>query len=184
LISVKGNQEKLQEVVHETILEALEKDELKPSQTHTTKEKSHGRIEERIITVIEAPEEFAGKEEWKGIKSFVMAIRETTDKNGKTEVGIRYYISSLLPTARKMSQIVRGHWGIENGLHWVLDVAFGEDLNRARQNNAQANLGVLRRVALSMIKNTPDLKGSVKSKRQQAGWDEKILETILFGATI
>lgn len=181
LIAVKGNQEKLQEVVQGTILEVFEKDELKPSQTHRTEEKTHGRMEERIITVIEAPKELVGKEEWKGIKSFVMAIRNTTGKDGKTETGIRYYVSSLLLSARKMSEIVRGHWGIENGLHWVLDVAFGEDLNRARQKNAQANLGVLRRVAVSMIKNTPNLKGSMKSKRHQAGWNEKILEAILFG---
>ena len=72
--------------------------------------------------------------------------------------------------------------GIENGLHWVLDVAFGEDLNRARQKNAQANLGVLRRVAVSMIKNTPNLKGSMKSKRRQAGWNIEILEAIVFGS--
>ena len=184
LISVKGNQETLQEVVLDSFEKAFDKDQLKPKQTHTTTEKSHGRIEERTITVIEAPEKFAGKEEWKGIKSFVMAVRETTDKDGKTEGGVRYYVSSLVPNAKKMSEIVRGHWGIENGLHWVLDVAFGEDLNRARLNNAQANLGVLRRVAVSMVKNTPNLKGGTKSKRQQAGWNEKTLEAILFGSKI
>jgi predicted transposase YbfD/YdcC len=182
VISVKGNQEKLEAVVKAAIEEAVNGDDLPPEQTHTTEGTSHGRVETRTTTVIAAPKEFSGKEEWKGIKSFVMVARETIEKDRKPKVGIRYYISSLSPKAKKLSKLVRGHWGIENHLHLQLDVSFGEDLSRARKGNAQANLGVIRRTALSMINKTPNIKGSINSKRQQAGWNEKILEAIVFGA--
>jgi predicted transposase YbfD/YdcC len=180
VISVKGNQERLEQVVHDTIESALNRDDLKPAQSHTTTEQKHGRIETRTTTAIPVPEHFEGKDDWKGLKSFVMVVRETTHPDGRTTTGIRYFISNLEPTAKRLSLIVRGHWRIENQLHWQLDVSFDEDGNRARRNHAQANLGVLRRTALSMIKNTPDLSGSVKSKRLQAGWSERTLEAIIF----
>ena len=184
VISVKSNQEKLEKVVHDAMEASLNGEELKPGQTHTTKEtKAHGRVERRTTTVIDAPKSFEGKEDWKGLKSFVMVVRETTEK-GETKVGIRYYITNLAPNAKKLSALARGHWAIENNLHWQLDVSFGEDLNRTRKKNAQANLGILRRVALSMIKNTPNLAGSVKSKRQQAGWNDKTMEAIAFGTSV
>jgi len=182
VISVKGNQERLEKVVHDTLEAALAGDDLKPAQTHTTTEQKHGRLETRTTTAVAAPEDFEGKEDWKDIKSFVMVVRETMTKDAKTTVGIRYFISNLKPTAEKLSEVVRSHWTIENNLHWQLDVSFNEDRNRARRKNAQANLGVLRRVALSMIQNTPNLTGSTKSKRLKAGWSEKTLEAILFGA--
>ena len=79
---------------------------------------------------------------------------------------------------------MRSHWGIENRLHWVLDVAFHEDRNRARAQNEQANLGVLRRTAIGMLKNTVGLKGSIHRMRQHAGWNNAALENILFGCQI
>lgn len=96
----------------------------------------------------------------------------------------RYYISSLPPKVKLLAKAVRGHWKVENQLHWVLDVAFREDHNRSRAGHAQANLGVLRRVALSMLKNTPELKGSIDSRRKQAGWHEPTLEKVLFGREV
>jgi predicted transposase YbfD/YdcC len=184
VISVKGNQECLEQVVHKTIEAELERGDLKPAQTHATEEKRHGRIETRTTTVVAAPESFKGKDDWKDIRSFVIVTRETTDKEGKTTVGIRYFVSNLSPSAKKLSAIVRSHWGIENHLHWQLDVSFAEDRNRARQKNAQANLGVLRRTALSLLRNTPNLKGSVKSRRLKAGWSEPTLEAIVFGTPL
>jgi predicted transposase YbfD/YdcC len=180
VISVKGNQERLETVVHDTIEAALNRDDLKPSQTHTTTEQSHGRVETRTTTAVPVPKDFEGKEDWKDIRSFVMVVRETTNNDGTTTVGIRYFISNLAPRADTLSEVVRSHWKIENHLHWQLDVSFNEDRNRAHRKNAQANLGVLRRVALSMIQNTPNLTGGTKSKRLKAGWSERTLETILF----
>jgi predicted transposase YbfD/YdcC len=183
LISVKSNQERLEKVVHGTIEAALERGDLKPGQSHTTEDKRHGRVEIRTTTAVAAPEVFDGKEDWKDIQSFVMVTRETTDKAGKTTVGIRYFISNLMPRAKRLSEVVRSHWKIENHLHWQLDVSFAEDRNRARQKHAQANLGVLRRIALSMLRNTPNLEGSIKSRRLKAGWSETTLEAIVFGTT-
>ena len=76
---------------------------------------------------------------------------------------------------------MRGHWSIENNMHWVLDVAFREDRSRAQAEHAQANLGVLRRTALAMLKNAPGLTGSIHCRRQQTAWNEKTLGTVLFG---
>jgi predicted transposase YbfD/YdcC len=96
-------------------------------------------------------------------------------------MGTRYYISSLPAQVKRLATAVRSHWGIENSMHWVLDVAFREDRNRARADNAQANLGVLRRTALSLLKNTEGLKGSVHCRRQQAAWNDATLGKIIFG---
>lgn len=185
VIAVKENQEKLYEAVLDSFEKAFNGAPLPASQTHETTEQGHGRVEKRTVTVIEVPEALEEKEQWSAMRSFVMVTRETTTKkSAEPIVGVRYYISSLLPKAKTLGEIVRGHWGIENQLHWQLDVSFREDTSRARQKNAQANLGIVRRVALSLIKNTANLKGSVKSKRHQAGWSEKTLEAILFGIPI
>ena len=110
-----------------------------------------------------------------------MVAREYEDARGEAHTGVRYYISSLPAEVNRIAAAVRGHWGIENRMHWVLDVAFREDRNRARAEHAQANLGILRRIALSLLKNTEGLKGSVHCRRQQAAWNDATLEKILFG---
>lgn len=182
VISVKGNQEKLEQAVHAAVLEALEADA--GTRTLTKQETKHGREESRCYTAIEVPPDFPGLEKWAGLKSLLIVGREYVGKDGELHTGVRYYISSLPAKVRLLAQAVRGHWGIENCMGWVLDVAFNEDRNRARANHAQANLGVLRRMALSLIKNTEGLQGSMNSKRKQAGWNEKHLELVLFGCQI
>ena len=179
VISVKGNQDKLEDAVHDAFAEAFDSDE--EISMKTQHEKSHGRTETRTCTVIEVPETFSEADKWKGIKSLTMMTREYTNKTGELHTGVRYYISSLPVTqARQIAKAVRGHWSIENKLHWVLDVAFGEDTNRARQAHSQANLGIIRRTALSLLKKTEGLEGSVNCKRKQAGWNDEILEKIIF----
>jgi predicted transposase YbfD/YdcC len=179
VISVKGNQEKLQSAVRATIEAALEGEGKKTSMTH--KEHKHGRQETRLYTAVEVPEDFAELEHWKGIKSVVMVVREHVDGSGNKQMGTRYYISSLPAKVKQLAAAVRGHWAIENELHWAMDVSFGEDRNRAQAKHAQANLGVLRRTALSLLKNTENLKGSIHCRRQQAAWNDATLENILFG---
>jgi predicted transposase YbfD/YdcC len=179
VIAVKGNQEKLEAAVHATLLAGLEQDEALPSITRV--EKKHGREERRVVTVMEVPEDFPGLSEWQGLQTLAMVSREYVDSKGATHTGTRYYISSLPAQVKRIAQAVRSHWGIENGMHWVLDVAFGEDRHRARAEHAQANLGVIRRTALSMLKNTDGLEGSMHCRRQQAGWDPAILEKVMFG---
>jgi predicted transposase YbfD/YdcC len=179
LIAVKGNQEKLQAAVHETIAAALEGDT--PVPTIRRVERKHGRKERRVYTVVGVTDEFAELEQWKGLKSVVMVAREYVDSKGETHTGVRYYISSLAPEVKRIAGAVRSHWGIENSMHWVLDVAFREDRNRSRVDNAQANLGILRRTAITLLKNTEGLEGSIHCRRQQAGWNNATLEKVLFG---
>jgi predicted transposase YbfD/YdcC len=97
---------------------------------------------------------------------------------GKETAEVRYFLSSLDADAKALLALVRGHWGIENKLHWVLDVAFGEDANKTRAGHAGENLGWLRRVALSLLKRSPGT-GSIKGKRLKAGWDEAFLASVL-----
>jgi predicted transposase YbfD/YdcC len=180
VIAVKGNQEKLEAAVQATLSAALEANTAMP--TITRLEETHGRQERRLYTVLELPADFAELEQWKGLKSVVMVAREYVDAKGETHTGTRYYISSLPAQVKRIAAAVRGHWGIENGMHWVLDVAFREDRNRARADNAQANLGIFRRTALSLLKNTEGLKGSIHCRRQQAAWNNTTLEKIIFGS--
>jgi hypothetical protein len=89
-----------------------------------------------------------------------------------------YYISSAALTAEEMAKSIRGHWGIENGLHWVLDVVFHEDHSRVKDRRAAENLAMLRRVAVSLLKRD-ESKGSLKGKRKRAGWNETFLLHLL-----
>lgn len=93
----------------------------------------------------------------------------------------RYYLSSLPSNAAALGDAVRGHWGIENRLHWVLDIAFREDESRVRQGHADQNLALLRRLALNLLRQETTSKMGVKAKRLKAGWDDAYLLTILLG---
>ncbi len=179
VVAVKGNQEKLEAAIQPTLGAALEAGTAMP--TITRVEQKHGRAERRLYSVLPVPDDFAELAQWKGLKSLMMVAREYVDAKGKTHTGVRYYISSLPAEVKRIAAAVRGHWGIENRLHWVLDVAFREDRNRTRAENAQANLWLLRRTALSLLKNTDGLKGSVHCRRQQAAWNDATLERILLG---
>jgi predicted transposase YbfD/YdcC len=182
VIAVKGNQPTLQAAVHKAIDDAVCQE---PMTAPTLwKEESRRRQETRCYVAVPVPSEATEFDNWIGAKSLVSATREYVDAKGQTQIGTRYYISSLPPKVKRLAEAVRSHWKVENELHWVLDVTFREDHNRSRAGHAQANLGVLRRVALSMLKNAPELKGSIDSRRKEAGWDEATLEKVLFGKEI
>jgi len=145
VISVKDNQEKLAEAVQTTLGQAL--DGKAAMRQCSQKQKSHGRQELRMYTMMEVPENFSERQQWPSVRSIGMAVREYVDKSGETRMGVRYYISSLPAKVRLFAQAVRNHWSIENQLHWTMDVSFKEDQSRARLHNAQANLGIFRRAA-------------------------------------
>jgi predicted transposase YbfD/YdcC len=145
--------------------------------SHGRVEDGHGRHEERYTTVIYDPEGLPP--EWADVAAVVQVgrEREVGGKNGSTA---HYYVTSSRGRAATLGRRIRGHWGIENGLHWVLDVAFREDSNRTRLGHAGANLGLVRRVAASLPKQAPG-KESIKGKRLHAALDDQYLFQVLQG---
>ena len=145
----------------------------------TSSNKGHGRKEERNVWVAPAPSSLPAQEEWADLRSIVWAesIRIVGDKRSSNH---RYYISSLPPDdAEQFLRVVREHWGIENGLHWVLDLAFREDESRIRVGHAAQNMTLLRHIALNLLKQEKTAKVGVKIKRLRAGWDSDYLLTVL-----
>ena len=107
--------------------------------------------------------------------------RYREEPNGKVEEAVTYFISSLVPSVRKIAGHLRSHWGVENGLHWVLDVTFSEDDSRIRKDNSPEIAAIFRRMALSILKRDTTVNSSIRGKRLQAGWNSELLEKILTG---
>jgi predicted transposase YbfD/YdcC len=148
-----------------------------------TVDNNHGRMEIRECWAIDGAENLdflRGAANWPGLQTIAM-IRSERRLNQKTSVEVRYFITSLANDARQILAAKRAHWGIENSLHWVLDVAFREDDSRVRQGNADQNLAILRHMALNLLKQERTAKGGIKAKRLQAGWNESYLVKVLSG---
>lgn len=109
----------------------------------------------------------------------VESIREFKNSEKETEKAIRYYISSLTEKATDYQENIRSHWGVENKLHWVSDVAFSEDASRKRNKNAAQNYSILLKIALNLLKNEKTEKQGIAGKRLKAGWNEKYLLKVL-----
>ena len=154
-------------------------------ETHKTVEKNHGRQETRQCWTISDPKQLAilpGFSDWQGLKTVVL-VRAEQQRGHKTTIEDRYYISSLSGDAQKMLQVVRGHWAIENSLHWVLDIAFREDDCRIRKGYGAQNFAVLRHLALNLLGQDTTAKCGINAKRKKAGWDENFLLNILANST-
>ena len=178
LLAVKGNQPGLQDAVRAVFDRACATDFAGLRyDTHGQVEDGHGRHEERYVTVVYDPEGLPPQ--WPDVAAVVLVGRER-EAGGKNVSTAHYYITSYRGRASALGRHIRSHWGIENGLHWVLDVAFHEDANRTRLRNAGANLGLVRRVAASLLKQAPD-KGSAKAKRLHAALDDTFLLRVLQG---
>jgi predicted transposase YbfD/YdcC len=140
----------------------------------------HGRVERRRCAVVGDLTLLDKPGDWRGLRALVRIEAERFHKaTGKTEQETRYYITSLRPDAVRLNAFIRQHWGIENKLHWVLDVAFGEDLSRKRAGNAAQNFSVLNRIALNLLKQETTLKRGIKGKRLKAAWDPAYLLKLL-----
>ena len=140
----------------------------------------HGRVETRRCSVLGDLTLLDTSDGWKGLRSLVrIEATRFLKASGKTEQETRYYISSLPPDAARLNQLVRQHWGIENKLHWVLDVAFGEDLSRKRAGNAAQNFSLLNRIALNLLKRDKTCKLGIHGKRLAAAWDHPYLLRLL-----
>jgi len=170
ILAVKGNQPTLHEGIVEHVLEHMEDDFARVDVSrHETKETGHGRVEHRTYDVLDVPPDLPDAVRWKGLKQIGVAISDTI-RNGKACDDVRYYILSKTLTARRFGTLARSHWGVENSLHWQLDMSFDEDRNRTRKDHAAANLAVLRRVALSLLKNETSSKVGIKNRRLTTAW--------------
>lgn len=146
----------------------------------------HGRIETRKTWATSDIEWCEGRHAWKNLESFdrVERTREIRRVDGpkdeyKTEHEVSYYLSFIPPSAVHLGTVIRQHWGVENGLHWTLDVAFREALSRIRIENGSENIATLRKIALNLLKEETSLKRGVASKRMAAGWDDDYLLKVL-----
>ena len=182
VLALKGNQPTLYAQVSGYFLEQLEKEGPdRKLRHHSEVEEGHGRSETRETFVAPASKEMVASGAWLGLATVVLVIRRCVDHaTGKASDEVRYFISSLPAKVRRLARAVRQHWGIENGLHWVLDVAFNEDRMRQRDRNGIENLALLNRLAVSLLRQDKAIKAGVKCKRKAAGWDDDYLLHLLF----
>jgi predicted transposase YbfD/YdcC len=141
-------------------------------------EKDHGRIETRCYYQSDQLSWFADRAKWEGLRS-VGVVEATREIAGKKSTERRYYLSSLPLDVTLFARAVRSHWGVENKVHWVMDVCFGEDQSRARTGSAAENLATLRRLALNMLRREKTKKRGIKGKQLNAGWDQAYLLKLL-----
>ena len=183
LLAVKGNQKHLYEDIQHLFKHAVANNFLTDGfDEDRTVDKGHGRLEIRHCQVIAHPEwleYLRGYDQWKNLKC-VVKIESNRRAKGKRTPECRYYICSRNASATDLLAAVRSHWGVENNVHWVLDVTFDEDGSRVRKGHAQQNFATMRRIALNMLNQDTMKKDSLKGKRQLAGWDETYLEQLVF----
>jgi len=181
VLAVKDNQPGLYQAVAEAFIAHADADFTDPSLRRLkTVERSHGRDETREYFIAAAPATLVDEGLWRDVRSIGMVCR-TRVEGGEVAEEIVYYLSSLPPKVKRFAAAVRGHWGIENRLHWVLDVTFAEDHSRVRKDHSPLNLGMLRRLVLSLLQRDTSVKDSLRGKRLRAGWDDEILLQILTG---
>jgi|SRR5262245_20003010 len=182
VLALKENQPTLYDQVSDYFLEQLEKEGPGRKVRHYREvEEGHGRSETRETFVAPAPKAMVASGAWLGLAAVVLVIRRCVERaTGKASDEVRYFISSLPAKVKRLAGAVRQHWGIENGLHWVLDVAFNEDRMRQRDRKGVENLALLNRLAVSLLRQDKTIKAGVKCKRKAAGWDDNYLLHLLF----
>jgi predicted transposase YbfD/YdcC len=179
VISLKGNQGTLHENVKKAFAESGEKEwEGVRHETCQTIEAGHGRIEKRRYYLLPAAAVKMPKG-WSTVQSVVMVERERTDWK-ETSHEVQYHICSLPANINKISTAIRTHWGVENQLHWSMDVVFGEDQSRIRTGHGAENFGTMRRQALGLLKRDTTLKKSIRLKRYHAAMNNDYLTSVLF----
>lgn len=180
VLALKGNQEKLLHDVKFLMLGPLQ-DDCSGGRVsrHVEVEQGHGRLEARTYYQMTAPSYLHGRSQWKGLKTIGAAVR-VYEENGIEKRDVRYYISSLRRNGPQFANAVRRHWGIENSLHWSLDMTYREDESRVRNRTFAENLSWLRRLTLSLIKQHPGKQSNIM-KRRMAGWSPDFLMQVLTG---
>lgn len=171
-LALKGNQSNL----HDDVRLYFETEKIE--RTTSSREKGHGRIEKREYFLETKIDWLYGRERWAGLRA-IGEVKSTVEIKGKKTVETRYFLTSLT-NIEDFSRAVRAHWGIENSLHWQLDVTFGEDSSRVRNKNAAGMWNVLRKLALEHLKKQAFGGASLKSLRKLSGWDSAFLERVVF----
>jgi predicted transposase YbfD/YdcC len=180
VLALKGNQSTLAEAVEELFIDADAADYAGWSvDTHETIDHGHGRVETRRYFTLTAVDKIPQAADWEKL-NLVGMVQSERQVNGKTRLDYRFYIGSIGGDAQRFAWAVRNHWGIENRLHWCLDIAFREDESRVRDRQAANNLAVLRHIAVNLLKKDTTIKGGLKTKRLVAGWNEDYLANLLF----
>ena len=177
VLALKGNQGVAHQESKDALDDAIARADPKLV-TCETLEKGHGRIETRRFWQSGAIDWFTDRHDWEGLQS-VGVVEATREVGGKVSTERRYYLSSLPLDVALFARAVRGHWAIENNLHWVLDVVLGEDQSRARSGFAVANLGVARRLALNLLRQDKTPGRSIKRKQMRAAFDLGYLANLL-----
>jgi predicted transposase YbfD/YdcC len=178
VLVVKDNQPRLLEDIQQCLDKALDRDVTPvPPDRWETREQGHGRQEKRSYVVVVDPEGMRDQQQWAQLKVVGMCVRER-EVSGHSSAEVGYFIGSRVLSAQAYGEVLRGHWGIENNLHWQLDVTFREDDNRVQRRHGAENLALVRRLALSLVKRHPDQR-SVACKRLAAALDTTFLEEIL-----
>jgi predicted transposase YbfD/YdcC len=181
VLPVKENQEHLYQDLRDAFAQAIDSNYAGLAyDEYATSDRGHGRQEHRWYTVIYDPQGLRHQELWEKLRVIGMCWRERTVA-GKTSTELHYFIGSRHASAQVYGEALRGHWGIENNLHWQLDVTFGEDASQIHDRYAAENFSWLRRVALMLLKRHPS-KQSMARKRYEAALDPTFLEEILLGA--
>lgn len=180
VLAVKQNQPTLhdgiQQFFEDHLSDAFQRQQVSRFETD---QRAHQRDERRTYFVCPLPEDLPDANRWKDLKAIGIAISDV-DRDGKNHVEVRYYILSQCLSAKRFADAVRSHWSIENRLHWQLDVSFAEDQSRIRRGHGATNFSVLRRTALSLLKNDTTQKIGIKNKRINAALSEDYLHKILF----
>lgn len=178
VLALKGNQGNLHRAIVEYVTKHMENDFRDiVARKHVEQIKGHGRIDEITYYQLAVPKDLAARNDWRGLRTIGVAIRHSKTSSGETD-DVRFYISSLKLNVKRFATCVRGHWGIENTLHWCLDVTFREDENRVRNRTLGDNLAWLKRFAISLLKQVED-KESIAMRRRMAGWNPSYLAKVL-----
>jgi predicted transposase YbfD/YdcC len=184
VLAVKDNQPTLRADLQQVFEDGLNTDFAHVDHdTHTTVETAHGRITERTYHAIEIPHDHPQRKRWRDLQTLVLATSCVT-RGEKETWETRAFISDLRPRAKSLGDAVRRHWGIENGQHWVLDVSFHEDAARQQDRHGSANLGAVRRLIVSLLRQEKTLKRGAKAKRMVCALDANYLVKVLATAQI
>jgi predicted transposase YbfD/YdcC len=180
LMGLKGNQGTAHKEVEEffTDASATAFRDLDYTFHETVDGSEHGRVEVRRAWASQELGWFQDLSKWKGLRSIVMIESERTI-GSDTSIERRYYWSSHVVDAKAFGEMIRGHWGIENQLHWCLDVAFREDESRIRTDHGPENLALLRKLAMNLARSERSRKKGIQAKRKRAAWDDAYLLTLL-----